>query len=314
VPKLGSLQAFCPSLGVAEDYSWSRFSAREVHKIALLDLRILNCDRNAGNILVVENEDDAGGMLSLVPIDHGYCAPEQLEISWYDWCWLDWPQCKEPLDPRDLAHVLNDVDPVKDAAEVLARTRSPESACLIRMAGMLLQTGIREGLSVFDVASLMVRQDVGKHETPSELERLHRRACEGGCDGACNGPEGNALHPVPRPAAKPVEQPAPLRPTPSAELHAAEPSSLVEGHVEGPERWGSAAADSVRLSPPGFWAERIDESEQSAHDIRLEAPVKWHENDAKESAQPARQLEYGPSFWASVQKQVSELVMRIKRP
>lgn len=42
----------CPYTKVVEDISPSRLTAREVQKIALLDMRILNRDRNSVNILV----------------------------------------------------------------------------------------------------------------------------------------------------------------------------------------------------------------------------------------------------------------------
>ncbi|CAN0348606.1 unnamed protein product, partial [Discosporangium mesarthrocarpum] len=51
-PKLGSFQEFVRHDMVVEDISNSRLSAREVQKIALLDMRILNRDRNSVNILV----------------------------------------------------------------------------------------------------------------------------------------------------------------------------------------------------------------------------------------------------------------------
>jgi hypothetical protein len=52
----------------------------EVHKIAILDLRILNCDRNEANILVVKKliAGPKGTVKStmLVPIDHGLTFPD----------------------------------------------------------------------------------------------------------------------------------------------------------------------------------------------------------------------------------------------
>jgi len=54
IPRIGSLQAFVNSVGPIENYSSSIFSVDEVHKIAILDLRLLNLDRNPGNILVKE--------------------------------------------------------------------------------------------------------------------------------------------------------------------------------------------------------------------------------------------------------------------
>mmetsp|Transcript_14950 Transcript_14950/g.24729 ORF Transcript_14950/g.24729 Transcript_14950/m.24729 type:complete len:1082 (+) Transcript_14950:101-3346(+) len=51
-PKLGSLQRFIHGAELFEDVGQGLLSDLEVQKIALLDMRILNCDRNAANILV----------------------------------------------------------------------------------------------------------------------------------------------------------------------------------------------------------------------------------------------------------------------
>ena len=50
-PKLGSLQQFVKAPDTFEDISPSLISVYEVQKIALLDMRLLNCDRNSANIL-----------------------------------------------------------------------------------------------------------------------------------------------------------------------------------------------------------------------------------------------------------------------
>ena len=50
-PKLGSLQKFVRSTDIFEDIGLSLISDFELQKIALLDMRILNCDRNSTNIL-----------------------------------------------------------------------------------------------------------------------------------------------------------------------------------------------------------------------------------------------------------------------
>ena len=50
--KFGSLQFYFESEGTIENFSPDKFHKDEVHKIAILDLRILNIDRNEGNILV----------------------------------------------------------------------------------------------------------------------------------------------------------------------------------------------------------------------------------------------------------------------
>lgn len=78
----------------------SRFAARDVHRIGILDIRIWNTDRHAGNILVRRPRESALGLsglamldsaqLELVPIDHGFCLPESLEPPYFEW--LHWPQ------------------------------------------------------------------------------------------------------------------------------------------------------------------------------------------------------------------------------
>ena len=52
IRKIGSLQSFVRSDGPIENFSSDLFSPDEIHKIAILDLRILNLDRNECNILV----------------------------------------------------------------------------------------------------------------------------------------------------------------------------------------------------------------------------------------------------------------------
>ncbi len=78
----------------------SRFAARDVHRIGILDIRIWNTDRHAGNILVRRRRESSLGLsglakldfsqLELVPIDHGFCLPESLEPPYFEW--LHWPQ------------------------------------------------------------------------------------------------------------------------------------------------------------------------------------------------------------------------------
>jgi len=58
--KFGSFQEFCDNEGPIENFSSSIFSKDEIHKIAILDLRILNIDRNECNILVKKTFDDKG--------------------------------------------------------------------------------------------------------------------------------------------------------------------------------------------------------------------------------------------------------------
>jgi hypothetical protein len=46
------LQHFVDSEGPVENFSPDLFSKDEIHKIAILDIRLMNLDRNDNNILV----------------------------------------------------------------------------------------------------------------------------------------------------------------------------------------------------------------------------------------------------------------------
>lgn len=76
--KIGSLQMFVKNSGSCEDIGPRAFPVKEVHKICVLDIRLANTDRHAGNILI--QKDGAEGQIVLVPIDHGYCLPENVSL------------------------------------------------------------------------------------------------------------------------------------------------------------------------------------------------------------------------------------------
>jgi hypothetical protein len=90
--KVGSFQEFVRPECTMDDISPSKISADQVHKIAILDIRLMNADRNAANLLCRRR---ANNSFELVPIDHGFCLRSVADISWMDWCWLDWPQMKQ---------------------------------------------------------------------------------------------------------------------------------------------------------------------------------------------------------------------------
>ena len=62
-PKLGSLQAFVDSESIFEDIGPNMFSDFEIQKLALFDMRALNCDRNASNILVQRKHRSRSGSM-----------------------------------------------------------------------------------------------------------------------------------------------------------------------------------------------------------------------------------------------------------
>ncbi|KAJ8542407.1 hypothetical protein ON010_g12405 [Phytophthora cinnamomi] len=153
--KVGSLQEF----------------VRHDDVIVLLDMRLLNTDRNDANILVRKRRSPTTGHAEyeLIPIDHGYCLPQFLEIAWCDWCWYNWPQLQQPLSAEDRAYVLS--LSAQEDADRLSKRIPLRRACRRNMiiASMVMQKGVRADLVLFEIARIMCREDL---DAPSTLEQM----------------------------------------------------------------------------------------------------------------------------------------------
>jgi len=172
IKKVGSCQEFIYAEDTMDDLSPSMLSTDEVHKIAILDIRIMNADRNVANLLVRRKPDNS---FELVPIDHGYCLRSVCDVSWFDWCWLDWPQLKKPLSEKSKDYILNlNID-----ADVLMLQESlqigTEALDFFRASNKILQAGVKAGLSLYDIATLCCRYD-DAGEIHSKLEVLTNQA------------------------------------------------------------------------------------------------------------------------------------------
>ena len=99
--KVGSLQTFVQADGPIENFSTDLFSTDEIHKIAILDLRMFNLDRNSENILVQR----VGNAYRLVPIDHGLTLPDTLEVNSYDIAWLSTSQAEQPFSQTSREYI-----------------------------------------------------------------------------------------------------------------------------------------------------------------------------------------------------------------
>lgn len=206
--KRGSLQRYVRA-DSASDFSPYLFPVHEVQKVGILDILLLNCDRNDSNLLVSRQrkrnelfagtrpsslsccyqsspdafdsfgfDDDCGFETYsqacptdfdyfLTPIDHGYCLPDTLLINWCDLCWLDWPQTHVPFTDEIKKWIEN-----QDFNEIIKTLRDElqiREPCLALMsiAGRLLKLGVNNGLSLHQIASIVVRQKLG---VPSILE------------------------------------------------------------------------------------------------------------------------------------------------
>jgi len=167
VTKIGSLQEFIDNDGSAEDVGPKQFRVRDVHKIGVLDLRIFNTDRHAGNILLTEESD---GSYRLTPIDQGFSLPSTLEHAWFDW--LNWPQAKAPFD-ADTRCYIRHINVEEDAALLEKLSIRPECIRTMKISSTLLKKGAAAGLSLYEIASMASRTVI---DQPSPLERIFEQA------------------------------------------------------------------------------------------------------------------------------------------
>lgn len=164
--KTGSLQQFVKNNGTVDDYATSLFSIQEIQKICILDMRILNMDRNEGNILVVKE----GTQFKLVPIDHGLSISDNFGISDFDLCWMGWSQTKEPLTQQCLDYI-DSLNPLEDI-RFLQETMPFRDKCLrnIRISTLLLKKGVKAGLSLYNIGTMLYRK--GYSESTSTVEKI----------------------------------------------------------------------------------------------------------------------------------------------
>ncbi|CAJ1969230.1 unnamed protein product [Cylindrotheca closterium] len=170
--KVGSFQQFIRTECSMDDISPSMIRVDEVHKIALLDIRLLNADRNAANLLCRRRSDNS---LQLIPIDHGFCLRASADVSWMDWCWLDWPQLKQPVSKVTREYIMR-LDIEEDAKTLRDRFNIDQKAIdYFCASSRLLKLGISKGLTLYDIACMCCRNDT-LGELPSRLEALFSMA------------------------------------------------------------------------------------------------------------------------------------------
>lgn len=174
VKKVGSVQEYVHAECTMDDLSPSKLDVDEVHKIAILDIRLMNADRNAANLLCKRRSDNA---LELVPIDHGLCLRTACDVAWFDWCWLDWPQLKKPVSKKSREYILS-LDVEDDAHTLKERFNISEEALdLFRASNKILRTGIEMGLTLYDIATMCCRND-NAGELKSNLEKITSQAAD----------------------------------------------------------------------------------------------------------------------------------------
>ncbi|GFP87281.1 phosphatidylinositol 4-kinase gamma 7 [Phtheirospermum japonicum] len=168
--KIASFQQFIPHDFDASDHGTSSFPVSAVHRIGILDIRILNTDRHGGNLLV-RKLDGYGqfGQVELIPIDHGLCLPESIEDPYFEW--IHWPQASIPFLDDELEYIKN-LDPVRDSEMLRSELPMIRDACLrvLVLCTIFLKEAAASGLCLAEIGEMMSREFRSGEEEPSELE------------------------------------------------------------------------------------------------------------------------------------------------
>lgn len=170
ISKIASLQQFIPHDFDASDHGTSSFPVSAVHRIGILDVRILNTDRHAGNLLVRKFKGTGSlAEVELIPIDHGLCLPESLEDPYFEW--IHWPQASIPFSEDELEYIYN-LDPDRDSDMLrmeLPMIREASHRVLV-ICTIFLKTAVASGFCLAEIGEMMSREFRGHEEKPSELE------------------------------------------------------------------------------------------------------------------------------------------------
>jgi len=170
VSKIASFQQFVPHDFDASDHGTSSFPVSAVHRIGILDVRIFNTDRHAGNLLV-RKLDGVGrfGQVELIPIDHGLCLPESLEDPYFEW--IHWPQASIPFSEDELDYI-DKLDPYEDCRMLRSELPMIREACLrvLVLCTIFLKEAAAYGLCLAEIGEMMSREFRSGEEEPSELE------------------------------------------------------------------------------------------------------------------------------------------------
>lgn len=170
VSKIASCQQFIQHDFDASDHGTSSFPVASVHRIGILDIRIFNTDRHAGNLLV-RKLDGVGmfGQVELIPIDHGLCLPETLEDPYFEW--IHWPQASIPFSDDELEYIEK-LDPYDDCEMLRRELPMIREACLrvLVLCTIFLKESAAYGLCLAEIGEMMSREFRSGEEEPSELE------------------------------------------------------------------------------------------------------------------------------------------------
>ena len=163
--RVGSIQRVIQNSRPISSISITKISAYEVQKIALLDLRMLNTERNEENILYKKDKKS----IKLIPVDNGKSLGRRLNIMKSGLIWTSYPQIHLPLDPRLVEYVKNLKPSV--TCQRLSKKLGIEDEILdlVKMSEKFLKMCVERKMTIFEISELFYRK---KEEEKSALEKI----------------------------------------------------------------------------------------------------------------------------------------------
>jgi hypothetical protein len=188
--KIGSLQKYMDYEAQSWDMGSTLYPVREVHRIGLLDIRILNLDRHGGNMLVIHGEGERRSVpdhwssfddddyeeknYHLVPIDHAFSLPDVTRLNcsdlWFEW--YNWSQTSQPFSEETLTYIekINLESDVDLLLNLKVRRECIET--MILTTSLLKFTALSMKMNLKEIARLIIRENPNK---PSALEKINSR-------------------------------------------------------------------------------------------------------------------------------------------
>ena len=119
-----------------------------IRRIAILDIRLINCDRHTSNLLVSEG--------NIYPIDHGATLPSYSLGPHF--VWSRWKQAESPFSKEEMEYI-GQLDPKTDHHFLIEELAVNEtSADWMYAATELLKRGAKAHLTPAEIAALMLDQ------------------------------------------------------------------------------------------------------------------------------------------------------------
>jgi hypothetical protein len=163
--KIGSVQQYVENVGTMDDFGNGLFTVENIQRIAQLDVRVMNMDRNFGNLLVIENDEGK----EMIPIDHNLILPETLNEARFEWAY--WKQANLPIVESVAEYIMN-IDIERDVMILESLNFSSKSVENYKIATIFLKIACSNNWSFKRIADFICKKDIEKTNLEKIVEKV----------------------------------------------------------------------------------------------------------------------------------------------